>query len=245
LEAAQEDQRLAAIELKEKRGIASQKIESGPSTDKQPVPRIHQGCKYRLPSADPIAIPKIPYDPFDYRWYHQEMRRRKVYMSIDAPKKYTKAIRELVEIAFEFGFMNNIEYDTYDNDLFGEKDGKQCPICSCPPEAVNQDAEVAVDQVTEVTVDQVTEVAAYQVTEVAVDQEIEVAADQVTEVAADQEIEIGVDVVAIISTTNPATQDTQAITTTAAIEADTTNRKNRINFCLQKCLNIGRRSSVH
>jgi len=196
LEAVKEEKRLAEIEMEENRRIAAEKFGSGPPTVKRPAPAVHRGCKYRLPSSDPIAIPQIPYDPFDYWWFHQELRRRQVYMSTITSKdlkdpKYTKVIRELVDIFFEFRLLDNLECDLFDND-FGEKDDKQCPICSCPPEEVNQEIKIAVDQVIEVTIDQVTEVSI----------------DQVADVADDQEIEIGVDVVATITSTYPGTQDT-------------------------------------
>lgn len=189
LEAEKEDERLAEIELAEKRRIAAEKFGSRPSTKKQPAPavqpRFHRGCKYRLPSTDPIAIPTFPYEPFCGRWYHQNLRRTQVLKAMKAPKKYTKFIYDLVEIGFAFGCQNDLEYNKVDSYDFGEKDDKQCPICSCPPEAVNQ--------------------------------EIKIAVDQVIEVAADQEIEIGVDAAAIITSTNPATQDTQASATTTVI----------------------------
>jgi len=233
LEAEQEDRRLAAIERAEKRRVAAEKFGLGPSTDKRPAPadhhpRFHRGCKYRLPSADPIAIPTVPYDPLDKRWRYQDLRRRQGSIAKKVPKKDTKALRELAENGFEIQFFNDVEDDLDDND-FGEKDGKQCPICSLSPEAVNQVTEIVIDQVTEIAIDQVTEVAV----------------DQGTEIAVDQDIEIGVDAAAIITSTNPATQDTQAGTITAATGTNATNRKNRIDFCLPRFLNIRRRSSVH
>ncbi|CAI6359197.1 unnamed protein product [Macrosiphum euphorbiae] len=192
LEAVKEEKRLAEIEMEENRRILPE-FGSGPPTVKRPAPAVHRGCKYRLPSSDPIAIPQIPYDPFDYWWFHQELRRRQVYMSTITSKdpKYTQVIRELADIFFEFRLLDNLECDLYDND-FGEKDDKQCPICSCQPEEVNQEIKIAVDQVIEVSIDQVTEVSI----------------DQVIEVTDDQEIEIGVDAVATITSTYPVTQDT-------------------------------------
>ncbi|KAF5183293.1 hypothetical protein FRX31_027119 [Thalictrum thalictroides] len=147
LEAVKEEKRLAKIELAENRRIAAEKFGSKPSTDKQPAPSVHRGCKYRLPSSVPIAIPKIPYNPFDYLWFHQQLRLHEVYMTMNAPKKLTKAIRNLVDIVFQLGFLYDLEYDLYDSD-FGEKEDKQCPICSCSPEEVNQEIKIEVVQET-------------------------------------------------------------------------------------------------
>jgi len=222
LEAEQEDRRLAAIEQAEKRRVAAEKFRLGPSADKLQAsavhPRCHRGCKYRLPSADPIAIPTIPYDPLDNRWIHQDLRRRKASVKKIA-SKCSKALRELADDGFDIQCPNDVEDDSDVND-YGEQDGKPCPICSCSLKAVDQEMEMAADQVTEVAI------------------------DQVTEVAVDQDIEIGVDAAAIITSTNP-TQDTQASTTTAGKGANVTNWIKRINFCSQRGLNIRRWSSVH
>lgn len=222
LEAEREDRRLAAIEQAEKRRVAAEKSRLGPSADKLPAsavrPRFHRGCKYRLPSADPIAIPTIPYDPLDNRWIHQDLKRRKASVSKIA-SKCSKALRELAADGFDIQCSNDVVDDLDDNE-YGEEDGKQCPICSCSPKAVDQGIEIAVDQVTDVTI------------------------DQVTKVEVDQEIEIGVDAAAIITSTN-TTQDTQASTTATATGVNLTNWINKIHFCSQRVLNIRRWSSVH
>lgn len=174
LEAEQVDRQLAAAERAEKRRIRAEQLnELRPSPVKQPDPDVHplchQGCKYRLPSTDPIAVPTIAYDPMDKIWLNQELRRQRGCLvkkaGNKAPKKNIKALCELVDAGFDVPLFNDLDDDS-DSEI--EK-LQQCPICSNSPEIITGEIEITDNQVIKV----------------AVDQEIEVTGDPAIEVAED------------------------------------------------------------
>jgi len=204
LENEQEDRRQAATEPAKKHQIVDEKSQchgSGSTVNNQPVANVHlyhnRGCKYYLPSADPIPIPTIPYDPLDKRWQHQELRRRRGYLM----KKTNKALCELAEDGFGIQFLNDFD-DDVENEL-GEQYVDYCPACSSSLEEGNHEIEITVGQV------------------------IKIAIDQEIEITVDQDIEIAEDAAAIITSTEPAAQETQASTTA-----------NRIKSYIQRFLNF-------
>lgn len=205
LEAEQEDRRLATIEQAKKCQIVDEKSQrngSGSPANNQPVANAahlpHQrGCKYRLPSTDPIPIPTIPYDPSNKWWLHQELRRRLVCFM----KKTNKALCEMADDGFGIQIGNDVENGTTNE--HGEQ-YVDCPACRSSSEEGNLEIEITVGQVIKI----------------AFDQEIEIT-------AVDQDIEIAEDAAAIITSTEPAAQETQASTTA-----------NRIKSYLQRFLNF-------
>jgi hypothetical protein len=141
LEAEREDRRLNAAKREEADQLECEVQSPWPAVVRGSALR-HRGCSFRLPTSKPIAIPRLPYDPLNLRWMHQEQRRKCGLIEKKVPKKGRKSVRALAKDGFDVQIPD--DYDS-DVDVYDENGKLQCPICDRPPEPKDEELEIGMD----------------------------------------------------------------------------------------------------